>query len=112
MITTHILDLAAGTPAAGVKVRLARLDASGNRTAVGEGSTDADGRLRTLVAPETRLPAGDYELSFETGAYFEARGTRAFHPRVTVTFRVAGAEQHYHVPLLISPYGFTTYRGS
>jgi len=111
MITTHILDLSSGRPAAGVRVVLASIS-DGRRTSVSSGVTDADGRLRDLIPSGQSLTAAIYELTFETGAYFTARGLTPFHPRVSVSFEVADPEQHYHVPLLISPYGYTTYRGS
>jgi 5-hydroxyisourate hydrolase len=110
MITTHVLDLSSGRPATGVRVTLTR---SGDtaRTTVGAGITDADGRLRDLVQGDSLRP-GVYELQFETGAYFRAQGIATFHPWVTVTFEVSDSAQHYHVPVLISPFGYTTYRGS
>jgi 5-hydroxyisourate hydrolase len=111
MITTHILDLSTGKPAAGVRVTLVRVD-DGTRTSVGAGVTDADGRLRELVPKVSGVNAGVFELSFDTGAYFKARGVEAFHPRVTVVVEIGDAAQHYHVPLLVSPFGYTTYRGS
>ena len=110
MITTHVLDLSSGRPAAGVRVTLTRDDGTA-RTQVGTGVTDADGRLRDLVQTAA-LRAGVYELQFETGAYFRAQGISTFHPWATVTFEVSDAGQHYHVPLLVSPFGYTTYRGS
>lgn len=111
MITTHILDVSIGKPAKGVRVTLARVDDS-ERTQVASGVTDADGRLKDLV-PEAAGPnAGVFELTFETGPYFARHGIRPFHPRVTVTFELTDERQHYHVPLLISPFGYTTYRGS
>lgn len=111
MITTHILDTSAGKPAAGVRVSLARVEDT-ERTIVGSGVTDADGRLRDLIPRAPGLDAGVFELTFETGPYFRARGVEPFHPRVTVTIEITDAGQHYHVPLLISPFGYTTYRGS
>jgi 5-hydroxyisourate hydrolase len=111
MITTHILDLSTGKPAVGVRVVLAVVS-DGRRTTVASGVTDNDGRLRDLVPGSTALDGGVYELTFETGAYFTARGVPPFHPRVSVAFEVTDPGQHYHVPLLISPYGYTTYRGS
>jgi 5-hydroxyisourate hydrolase len=111
MITTHVLDLASGKPAAGVRVALARID-DAKRVPVGAGVTDADGRLKELVPKAAQLNAGTFELTFETGPYFRARGTEPFHPRVVVTVEITDPEQHYHVPLLISPFGYTTYRGS
>ncbi|MEV7769352.1 hydroxyisourate hydrolase [Microbacterium sp. NPDC086615] len=103
-LTTHILDATAGTPATGVAVALARLDG----TPVAEGTTDGDGRL--ALGPD-RLDDGDYALTFGTGAYFRARGVASFHPIATVAFTVSG-EAHLHVPLLLSPFAYSTYRGS
>jgi 5-hydroxyisourate hydrolase len=111
-ITTHVLDTSIGRPAAGVVVRLEFLDGAGAWRAAGHGSTDADGRLRTLIAADTALVAGTYRLSFDTGAYFRGRSIDAFHPRVVVEFTVENAAGPHHVPLLISPFGYTTYRGS
>jgi 5-hydroxyisourate hydrolase len=105
-ITTHVLDTARGRPADGVPVRLEH----GGRV-LGAGATDADGRLRDLLPPGTRLEAGEYRLVFETGAYLRAEGAAGFYPRVAVDFVVAEGE-HYHVPLLLSPFGYSTYRGS
>ena len=111
MITTHILDVSIGKPAAGVRVTLARVQ-DGERSPVGSGVTDADGRLKNLVPSAPGPDAGVFELTFETGPYFTSRDIRAFYPRVTVTFEITDAKQHYHVPLLISPFGYSTYRGS
>jgi 5-hydroxyisourate hydrolase len=110
MITTHVLDLSTGKPAAGVRVVLSRI-ADGQRMHIGSGVTDADGRLKDLVT-HGAFDAGIFELTFETGAYFSSHGVHPFHPRVSVTVDVNNPEQHYHVPLLISPFGYTTYRGS
>ena len=110
-ITTHILDVSRGRPAAGVAVRLDKVEGSGAR-AVGEGSTDAEGRLRTLPAAGETLERGIYRLTFEVGAYFAKTGVEAFYPTVQVTFEVREAGEHYHVPLLVSPFGYSTYRGS
>lgn len=111
MITTHILDVSIGKPASGVRVSLTRVSHN-ERQIVGSGVTDSDGRLRDLV-PEAPGPnAGVFELTFETGPYFLTHEIRAFHPRVTVTVEITDSKQHYHVPLLISPFGYTTYRGS
>jgi 5-hydroxyisourate hydrolase len=111
MITTHVLDLSSGKPAAGVRVALARID-NVQRTIVGSGVTDAEGRLRDLVPKASKVNAGTFELTFETGTYFRSHGVEPFHPHVTVTVEITDPNQHYHVPLLISPYGYTTYRGS
>ncbi len=103
-LTTHVLDATSGTPAAGVTVALARLDG----TAVAAGTTDADGRL--ALGPD-RLDDGDYALTFAIGAYFRGRGVASFHPVATIAFTVDG-EAHLHVPLLLSPFAYSTYRGS
>src|SRR6185503_13644058 len=106
MITTHVLDIASGKPAVGVRVVLS-IVRSAARTTVASGVTDADGRLRDLVPATTPLEAATYELTFETGPYFVSHGVYPFHPRVAVTFEVTDPEQHHHVPLLISPFGYT-----
>ena len=110
-ITTHVLDTAAGLPAAGVAIRLER-EAGGSWQALGRGVTDADGRLANLLPAGASLEAGRYRLTFETGAYFAARGSTVFHPVVEIQFEVEAGRRHCHVPLLVAPFGFTTYRGS
>ncbi|MEM8865896.1 MAG: hydroxyisourate hydrolase [Planctomycetota bacterium] len=112
-ITTHILDTAAGRPAAGVQVTLYRASATDDNAwdELATGRTDADGRVTDLVAPGT-LDTGDYRLSFNVAAYFSANSRPSFYPSVTIDFTVAAADEHYHVPLLLSPYGYSTYRGS
>jgi 5-hydroxyisourate hydrolase len=110
-ITTHILDVARGRPAGGVPVLLEH-EAAGEWTEIGRGRTDADGRLKDLLADDFALKAGRYRLTFDTAAYFSAQQTESFYPAVTVAFIVRDAAQHYHVPLLLSPYGYSTYRGS
>lgn len=111
-ITTHVLDTARGRPAGGVPITLARREPAGGYIALGQGQTDADGRLRTLLPAGEPLAPGVYRLTFDTAAYFQAHGTPGFYPEVTVTFQITAAGEHYHVPLLLSPYGFSTYRGS
>jgi 5-hydroxyisourate hydrolase len=111
-ITTHVLDTSRGVPAAGVRVTLEWSSQSGDWQLMGQGATDPDGRLPTLMVESGSAPTGIYRLQFETGAYFAAHGTAAFHPRITVTFEVIDGEAHHHVPLLVSPFGYTTYRGS
>ncbi|GAB3027815.1 5-hydroxyisourate hydrolase [Nocardioides flavus (ex Wang et al. 2016)] len=103
-LSTHVLDTAGGRPAAGVAVRLEATDG----TVLAEGVTDTDGRVGALAAD---LPTGDLRLRFDTGAWYAARGEVTFYPEVAVTFTVAAGE-HHHVPLLLSPYGYSTYRGS
>jgi 5-hydroxyisourate hydrolase len=108
-ITTHVLDSAVGAPAAGVVVVLSRHD--GDRWAdLATATTDADGRIGTL-GPE-RLPSGTYRLTFAVGDYYDARDTATFYPEVSVTCRIEETEEHYHVPILLSPFAYSTYRGS
>lgn len=110
-ITTHVLDTARGCPAAGIRVALEVMDAHEQWKPIGQGSTGEDGRLRTLMPAETAALAGTYRLIFDTGAYFTARGISAFYPQIIVSFVVVD-EAHHHVPLLLSPFGYATYRGS
>ena len=109
-ITTHVLDVARGRPARDVAVVLERVGAS-QSTLLARATTDADGRVKAFT-PTPSLTAGSYRLTFEVGAYFAAAGIEAFYPRVVVEFDVRDASQHYHVPLLLSPFGYSTYRGS
>ena len=111
-ITTHVLDTSQGRPAAGVPVTLELEAAGGQWRTVGRGRTDEDGRLRSLLPPDFVFKEGVYRLTFDTSAYFDSRGQSAFYPEVSVVFMVQDAEQHYHVPLLLSPFGYSTYRGS
>ncbi|MFC6085703.1 hydroxyisourate hydrolase [Sphaerisporangium aureirubrum] len=105
-LSTHVLDAMLGRPAEGVAVRLER-----DGRVVGEGVTDGDGRLRDWL-PDGEPGAGVYRLVFGTGAYFAAAGVDAFYPEVVVTFAVADPTAHHHVPLLLSPFAYSTYRGS
>jgi 5-hydroxyisourate hydrolase len=109
-ITTHVLDTSRGRPAAGVPVTL-EFEAAGGWTLVGKGSTNADGRASDLAAGDS-IVAGVYRLIFDTATYFAAQNTKGFYPQVAVTFKIEDATQHYHVPLLLNPFGFSTYRGS
>jgi 5-hydroxyisourate hydrolase len=111
-ITTHILDTSTGHPAPGVEVVLDVQDADDTWSELGRGQTDADGRLRTLLTAGAPLAAGRYRLTFYTRSYFERSGLTSFYPHVIVVFDVVAGEPHYHVPLLLSPFGYTTYRGS
>jgi 5-hydroxyisourate hydrolase len=111
-ITTHVLDTAQGRPAAGVPVTLESRGDDGAWHALGSGRTDADGRLRELLPADFKLGEGDYRLTFDAGAYFAAAGVEGFYTEVSVAFVVRDAGAHYHVPLLLSPFGYTTYRGS
>jgi 5-hydroxyisourate hydrolase len=109
-ITTHVLDLARGRPAAGLAVTLERRADDGGWEPLGQAWTDDDGRVRGWSAAAAPAP-GVHRLTFATGAYFAEAGVEAFHPEVSVVFRVADGADH-HVPLLLSPFGYTTYRGS
>jgi 5-hydroxyisourate hydrolase len=111
-ITTHVLDTSLGRPAAGVPVVLERRVSDHAWAMVGSGETDFDGRLRTLMAADAPLVPGTYRLIFDTLRYFDAVGVRAFYPSIAIMFEAAEGEAHYHVPVLVSPFGYTTYRGS
>jgi 5-hydroxyisourate hydrolase len=104
-VTTHVLDVGLGRPAAGIAVTLEQ-----GGEVIGDGTTDHDGRI-TSIGPD-RVVAGTYRLRFATGAYYEAQEVDHFHPEVTVDFTVAEPAQHFHVPLLLSPFSYSTYRGS
>jgi 5-hydroxyisourate hydrolase len=112
-VTTHVLDTARGVPAAGVAVRLEQVSGP-EPVEIAVSATDRDGRARSLGP--TRLPPGRYRLVFDTGAYLDGQRQggepAAFFPEVAVTFLMDGTTAHYHVPLLLSPFGYSTYRGS
>ena len=127
-LSTHVLDATAGRPAAGVPVRLEHLGPDGWRAA-GQGRTGADGRLGLSGGADgdgsgqgsghgsgqgsgQGFEPGVYRITFGSGAYFEALGTASFYPEVTVTFEMTSRGEHYHVPLLLSPFAYSTYRGS
>ncbi|HXW04716.1 MAG TPA: hydroxyisourate hydrolase [Vicinamibacterales bacterium] len=109
-ISTHVLDLSSGRPAPALRVRLELAHGDVWR-AVAEAVTDSDGRIASLLHVDGAAP-GDYRLSFELGEYFGALGVETFFRRVVVEFIAGDAAAHYHVPLLVSPFGCTTYRGS
>jgi 5-hydroxyisourate hydrolase len=110
-VTTHILDLMRGRPAAGVAVVLEEKKQAEFRE-IGRGSTDDDGRLKSLVPDGLSLEAGVFRIRFDTGAYFAKLGGDTFYPEVSIVFQIKDASQHYHVPLLLSAFGYSTYRGS
>ena len=110
-ITTHVLDISIGRPAAGVPVILEMEKAGGGWKELGRGVTDGDGRLGTLLA-QGSLKEGTYRLTFDTRTYFVERKVEALYPQVSVVFEVRRSSEHYHIPLLLSPYGYSTYRGS
>lgn len=109
-ITTHVLDTAQGKPAVGVPVLL-HVETAGGWLQVGRGMTDQDGRIRDLAAAADVKP-GRYRLTFDTAAYLAHFASQAFFPEVAIVFDIHDAGQHYHVPLLLSPFGYSTYRGS
>lgn len=110
-ITTHVLDTSTGRPAAGVPVILEIEKSRDEWNELARGKTDSDGRLRDLLA-QGSLKEGTYRLTFDSAAYFASRNVAALYPRVCVIFMVQRATEHHHIPLLLSPFGYTTYRGS
>jgi 5-hydroxyisourate hydrolase len=115
-LTTHVLDTALGRPAAGIAVALYRVAPSGGREKLGDFVTNTDGRCDRPLLEGAALVAGTYELTFAAGAYFDGVGLKLPDPKfldeVTIRFGIAAVDQHYHVPLLLSPYSYSTYRGS
>ena len=115
-LTTHMLDTANGRPAAGVRVRVYAVGDGDVRTLLLETRTNADGRCDRPLLEGAAFAAGTYELIFAAGAYFDRTGLKLPDPKfldeVTIRFGIAAAEQHYHVPLLLSPFAYSTYRGS
>lgn len=114
-LTTHVLDTARGIPAAGLAITLYRIEGD-NRMKLASMTTNADGRTDSPILPKGQFAAGTYELVFETGAYLDANGAPAEDPRflgdIPIRFGISDADSHYHVPLLLSPFGYSTYRGS
>ncbi|MFN2501623.1 MAG: hydroxyisourate hydrolase [Pyrinomonadaceae bacterium] len=111
-ITTHVLDTSIGRAAGGVKVKLECQSRGADWEVLSDGVTDDDGRLRLDPQFGHIMAAGQYRLTFDTGSYFALRSIESFYPMVTVTFNVRKPSNHYHVPLLLSPFGFSTYRGT
>ncbi|MBZ5611928.1 MAG: hydroxyisourate hydrolase [Acidobacteriia bacterium] len=109
-ISTHVLDTSTGQPVRGVRVVLERPSLNGMWFPEGEARTDSNGRISQFLAPGDALEEGIYRLTFYVGEYFE--GQQHFYPEISVQFLVHDPSIHYHVPLLLSPYGYTTYRGS
>jgi 5-hydroxyisourate hydrolase len=110
-ITTHVLDTSIGRPVANVKVVLDFQTTAETWSEAGRGSTDADGRCKDLSSSKSLTP-GIYRLTFDTGAYFFARKIESLYPQVAIVFEIKNAREHHHIPLLLSPYGYSTYRGS
>ena len=109
-LTTHVLDTSIGKPGQNITVKLLEL-ATGNWQMITQGITDADGRISDLLPPDKALPPGTYKLVFETGLYFSGNNIKSFYPEVEIQFSIFD-EAHYHVPLLLNPFGYSTYRGS
>ncbi|NOK38503.1 hydroxyisourate hydrolase [Corallococcus exercitus] len=110
-LSTHVLDTSTGRPAEGLSLTLEARSGETFRE-LARGVTNADGRVKDLSGANTKLVPGVYRLTFDTGAWFQARGQRGFYPSVQVLFEITATDEHYHVPLLLSPFGFSTYRGS
>ncbi len=114
-LSTHVLDTAAGRPAAGIRYRLYAIDGD-TRRLVAEGETNADGRAPAPLLTPATIRSGPYSLEYDVAAYHRAQGCALTDPPfldvVTLRFNVSALDQHYHIPLLLSPYGYTTYRGS
>jgi 5-hydroxyisourate hydrolase len=117
-ISTHVLDTSLGKPAAGVPVLIQRVHAKSEDPndlrgiTIGAGTTDDDGRLRDFLSAGGTLTQGVYRLRFDVAEYFKATSRETFYPEVAILFRVGATDEHYHVPLLVSPFGYSTYRGS
>jgi 5-hydroxyisourate hydrolase len=111
-ISTHVLDTAQGKPAKDVPVRLERQESGGEWRLVFSSRTDGDGRCPQLLPENETLRAGNYRLAFDTASYHLAQNTQGLYPVVEITFHVRDGESHFHIPLLLSPHGYTTYRGS
>ena len=110
-ISTHILDTARGTPAIGVAITLTKKD-SHQWQAIGSGKTNMDGRVPDLCENHPNLSPGTYKMHFDTKPYFTAMNNPVFYPYAEVVFTIDHNKQHYHIPLLLSPFGYSTYRGS
>lgn len=111
-ISKHILDTSRGAPAGGVAVSLEWQNADESWTELSHAWTDQDGRVKPFFLVEQPLSGGTYRLCFDTDSYFSGLSVDSFYPQVIVVFKIDDSTQHYHVPLLISPYGYSTYRGS
>jgi 5-hydroxyisourate hydrolase len=111
-ISTHILDVARGQPAGGVAVSLSAQNTDESWNELSQAWTDEDGRVKPFFLVSEPLDPGNYRLVFDTESYFANLEIDSFFPQVTIVFRVEDPASHYHVPLLISPYGYSTYRGS
>jgi 5-hydroxyisourate hydrolase len=111
-ISTHVLDIVRGRPASGITVCLHKLSSSNQWEPLAIGTTDVEGRIRDMLDFRHALTTGTYRLSYETADYFRELGTASFFPEVAVTFLIENPMEHYHIPLLLSPYAYSTYRGT
>jgi 5-hydroxyisourate hydrolase len=109
-VSTHVLDTTRGRPAKGVPVTLSHRGTDRRWSVVGRGTTGADGRIRELA--EGGIAFGEYRLEFDTAHYFQEQGATEFYPEVAVVFTVSDSHEHYHIPLLLSPFGYSTYKGT
>lgn len=112
LITTHVLDTSRGQPASGVKVKLELEQEGQGWHMVASGITNQDGRISDLLPPDMPLSVGIYRLTFDPRAYFQQHNVQSFYPYIPIVFAIQQATEHYHVPLLLNPFGYTTYRGS
>jgi 5-hydroxyisourate hydrolase len=111
-ITTHVLDLSRGVPAAGIEVTLERADSAGSFGRLARATTDAGGRVRSFGTAAADISPGRYRLTFRVDTYFSALKKETFFPEVQILFEVTNAARAHHIPLLLSPFGYSTYRGS
>lgn len=109
-ITTHVLDTSSGKPAEGINIKLYFL-VNKSWELIAEGVTNKDGRIGDLIKPDKTLDAGIYKMKFHTGSYYSERKIKKFYPFVEIIFET-DSNEHYHIPLLLSPFGYSTYRGS
>lgn len=110
-ISTHVLDTGIGRPAPGIRVHLERREQH-EWHSVGSGETSIDGRVENLLPDGAAIAPGEYRLTFDTRQYFAAASTATLYPAISIVIEAAAGQSHYHVPLLLSPFGYTTYRGS
>jgi 5-hydroxyisourate hydrolase len=111
-ITTHVLDTTQGKPAPGISVTLEMKGKSGDWAKISSGTTDPDGRIIDFFPDGMPFEKGIFRLTFETGVYFRSIRVESFYPHVQIAFEAKESSAHYHVPLLLSPFGYSTYRGS
>lgn len=115
-ITTHVLDISLGKPAANIHVtlqrRLSRATREGGWSILKDAITNADGRIEDLLAPGSLAEVGVYSLTFELADYYLSQGQKGFYPTASIVFEISNPKEHHHVPLLLSPFGYSTYRGT